>query len=99
MNRRAFFGTVLGGFVAAVAPKPTFTGWTSRLWSSGYDPATRTIVIRKMMARVRITEEAMADARSGVFTDAARREVQGLVTATARAEEAALFTDHDRRPL
>ena len=33
MNRRSFLGTLLGGVVAAVAPKPVVR-WKSRLWTS-----------------------------------------------------------------
>lgn len=91
MNRRSFFGTLLGGFVAAVAPKPDLNTLFKACYPPAQIAAAINIPVRKMMARVRLTEEAMRDLHPGAFSTFMRDEWSGLARDIAAREEAALL--------
>lgn len=77
-------------------PSPMFVGEDSAFADAGAQGHVQVRVTqRKLMARIRITAEAIADSMSskGAFKQARRDEQQGLIKDIARREEYALATD------
>lgn len=74
IGRRGFLGILAG---ALVTPASTFVGWVQ--------PPCR-VVVRKIMGRIRITEEVLHDTTDGAFIAAYRREQQQLLKDMAYRE-------------
>jgi hypothetical protein len=83
VNRRAFFSTLRQGATVAVAAP-----YLPLLKSLAFHPV---IHIRKMMARIRITQEAMDTPSQGAFVQAWRSEMSQLARDIQYREERAML--------
>lgn len=87
MNRRTFFHTTVGALLAGFLPRPKsplFRAYTPRPVNNMFHTV---IPMRKMMARIRVTEEVMRDAQPGVFLNAYHQELQNIARDIQAREE------------
>ncbi len=87
-TRRAFLTSLL-----ALASAPFAPTVQRPVWHVGRDCAP--IPMRKIMARIRITEEAMADIQGPAFIKASQEEWAGIAQRWMAEEDA--FLGHDAR--
>lgn len=71
LTRRGLFGMIGAALVAPYVPLPAprYVGHPSAMFAF---PPYPVIPMRKLMARIRITEECMNDSSSGAFMEACR---------------------------
>jgi hypothetical protein len=82
-NRRSFLASLVALAVAPFARRPTFVGYDS--W---YVPSKQQVIYipqRKMITRIRITEEALADFDKQAFETFMREDARALARDIDRA--------------
>lgn len=93
MTRRGLFQLVLGALAAPFIPKPKLGHYGSNAFAffTGDGVELGRIPQRKIIARVRITQETLDDVRAGAFGDFMAGEFAQAARDAARREEAALL--------
>lgn len=95
MNRRGFLRTLgIGAGAVVAAPLLPLVPTLPALPA----PLPAQLVCKKLMARIRITEEAMADISGGAFAAAMRAEKERLVDTLIAGDEWAMMPKGQRPP-
>ena len=96
-TRRGLFKLVLGAIVGSRVQVPTFRRSDSFAFFSGEDVTLERIPIRKMMARIRITEEVIKSSTREELQTFFKNDVDQSIRDIQRREQAALVASGRER--